>query len=114
MDHSSTPCSKVPTESTVKSEYVTNIDWKAVAARRQHEISGKIPNEYLAPAQLVRQDGINTIRTGGVLTFKEQEIIELSATSLVKSVHSQQYSSVEVVTAYCKSAALAHQVVCCL
>lgn len=48
-----------------------------------------------------------------VLTVKERDITEKhDATSLLEMIASGQISSLEVTTAFCKRAAIAHQLVC--
>jgi len=103
--------SNIPVNSSIKSEYAENAEWNAVTARRVDEINGGIPDHYIVPEHVVKRDGIIITKASGVLSARELEIIELSATTLLMRIHSQEYTSVEVTTAYCKSAALAHQVV---
>lgn len=89
----------------------SSIQWESVAARRRCEILNKIPQAYLISQDAIERAGVNATRTSGVLDPREQGIVEKSATALLELIHSRQYSSVEVATAFCKSAALAHQLV---
>ena len=90
---------------------IASVHWETVAARRKHEIQNKIPQEYRVSQEDLEKAGVNATRVSGVLNLREQEIVEKSATALLELIHSREYSSVEVTTAFCKSAALAHQLV---
>jgi len=51
-------------------------------------------------------------RTCGVLSSRELEITEVEdCTALLSKIHSQEWSVVEVVTAFCKRAAVAQQLI---
>lgn len=97
----------------VKAFDVIAPSWKLVAARRQAEINNAIPTEYLVP--LVQLEGLeNRIglpEASGILTHRELEITALSATGLLQLLHNGTYTAVEVTTAFCKRAAIAHQAV---
>ncbi|KFY79035.1 hypothetical protein V499_01918 [Pseudogymnoascus sp. VKM F-103] len=100
----------------VKAVDVVAPSWKLVAARRQAEINNAIPTEYLVP--LVQLGGLeNRIglpEASGILTHRELEITARSATGLLRFLHNGTYTAVEVTTAFCKRAAIAHQAVNCL
>lgn len=89
----------------------TSLHWETVAARRQYEIESKIPKEYLVSQEELNRAGVNASRTSGLLNLREQDIVEKSAIKLLELIHSQQYTAAEVTWAFCKSAALAHQLV---
>lgn len=114
MDHTSLP--PTPESFDIQDKVLaspnSSVHWESVAARRRYEILNKIPQAYLISQEEIEKAGINATRTSGVLTAREQEIVEKSATALLELLHSRQYSSVEVTTAFCKSSALAHQLVC--
>ena len=98
----------------IKTSTVANVspDWKIVAARRRHEIFSKIPAEYLvSPASLKPANLSNLVQTCGILTTRELMIVNSTAVALLKSIHSRKLTAVEVTTAFCKSAAIAHQAV---
>lgn len=50
-------------------------------------------------------------RQSGILTEEELSITESSATQLVRDIAAGKLTSVAVTTAFCKRAALAHQLV---
>jgi len=87
--------------------------WEAVARRRRQEISNAIPPEYIVEKQSLKGVHLINLReTCGLLTARELTITSLSATSLLKQIHNESYSAVEVTRAFCKTAAIAHQAVC--
>ena len=87
-------------------------DWKKVAARRRHEINSKIPEKYHVPPALLKPTNLsNLVQTCGILTARELSIVNSTAVKLLHLVHSQKLTAVEVTTAFCKSAAIAHQAV---
>jgi amidase len=87
--------------------------WEQVARRRQQEINDSMPLEYVVPAQhLSSIHLVNLRKTSGLLTPRELDITSLSATQLLKYIHNETFTSLEVTNAFCKTAAIAHQAVC--
>lgn len=87
-------------------------DWRAVHGRRKHEIESAIPDAYRLPSALLQSD--NALRVpsqSGILTDRELQITESQAVNLLASLRRREYTAVEVVTAFCKRAAIAHQMV---
>lgn len=97
-------------------------DWRTLAASKRESVYARIPKEWrLSPSQTsqyTETSGISVLdvpRTCGILTEKELDITEnYDATDLVKMMAEGQFSSTEVVTAFCKRAAVAQQCVSCL
>jgi amidase len=86
--------------------------WEQIAHRRRDEIYRAIPPSFLVPPDLLGGTNlVNLFQTCGILTPREICILQMSATKLLESIHRRAYSSVEVATAFCKSAAIAHQAV---
>lgn len=86
--------------------------WQDVAKRRRDEIRCGIPPGYHLPETLLNaQSSISLPEDSGILDQKELEITRLTATELLKLIHNETYTSVEVTTAFCKRAAVAHQAV---
>jgi amidase len=93
-------------------DFDDSLSWRCAAARRRTEIVTKIPDDYLVDNSLLcRTDQINLVQESGILTDRELSIINLTATELLRCIHNQEYTAVEVTTAFCKSAAIAHQAV---
>lgn len=92
--------------------------WKAIAARKLEEREAKIPREWrLSPtAMAAKGDSVLHVpRSCGLLTDDELKITEHhDATSLVALLATGSLSSAAVTAAFCKRAAVAHQVTNCL
>jgi amidase len=97
-------------------------DWQALAKSKRESVFAKIPKDWLLPtsqtSQYTESSSISVLdvpRTCGILTDKELDLTEnYDATDLVKMMAEKQVKSVEVVTAFCKRAAVAQQCVNCL
>ncbi|KAH7555055.1 hypothetical protein BM1_07716 [Bipolaris maydis] len=97
-------------------------DWQAVAKSKRESVFAKIPKDWLLPtsqtSQYTETSSISVLdvpRTCGILTEKELDITEnYDATDLVKMMAEGQLKSTQVVTAFCKRAAIAQQCVSCL
>lgn len=97
-------------------------DWKQLTLSKRVSVFNKIPKNWLLPIEQVSQytetSAISVLevpRTSGILTHKELDITEShDATDLISMMISGEVSSVEVVTAFCKRAAIAHQATNCL
>lgn len=93
--------------------------WLDVSTRKRSEVARRIPSEWkLSPETLavIRPDAdINVMaipRNCGLLTDKELQITEkYDATDLIAKMAAKELSSAEVTLAFCKRAAIAHQVV---
>jgi amidase len=86
--------------------------WEKVASRRRAEINSRIPQSFLVPPALLRgRNHAKLADTCGILSSRELAILRLTATKLLECVHDQTFTAVEVATAFCKSAAVAHQAV---
>ncbi|KAI4620720.1 uncharacterized protein J4E87_007048 [Alternaria ethzedia] len=97
-------------------------DWRTLAASKREFVYAKIPKDWRLPSsqtsQYTEDSSISVLdvpRTCGILTEKELDITEnYDATDLVKMMAEGQLTSTEVVTAFCKRAAVAQQCVSCL
>ena len=78
----------------------------------------KIPAEYLLPREIIDNPPTNVTdipRTCGILTADELAItVDYDAFSLAEAIASRKLTSVDVATAFCKRAIIAHQLTCCL
>lgn len=87
--------------------------WLHVAEEKQQEIYAAIPQAYLIRDDLLGASYVIDLpRRSGLLTARELRITESRAVDIVQRVRSREYSSVEVATAFCKRASIAHQAVC--
>lgn len=86
--------------------------WEEVARRRQHEINSAIPEVYQVPEALLSgRKLIDLPKSSGILNDRELKITSMTATGLLKQIHNETYTAVEVTTAFCKRASIAHQAV---
>lgn len=94
--------------------------WREIAARKQEDRSNKIPKAWRLSAQAIQEASRNTNllsvpRTCGLLDRKELHITQdYDATGLVVELAAGRLTSVEVVQAFSKRAAIAQQLVNCL
>ena len=92
--------------------------WQATADARRSKINSAIPVSHRIPPACLEHltDPKNVIDVPGccgVLTQREVEITTISsATKLLKDIKDRVYTAVEVTTAFCKRASIAHQLVC--
>lgn len=82
--------------------------------QKKHERDQKIPNEWVIKVHSTESSVIDKVKTTGLLSDRELLIISYDATELAKHISSKEYTSVEVITAYCKAASIAQQSVNCL
>ncbi|GAB1203236.1 hypothetical protein APSETT445_001863 [Aspergillus pseudonomiae] len=107
--------------------------YPAIAQRKQAHLESQIPAEWKLPAsqipsgmlsledsitnakQYQRVNVMNVPRTCGLLTGKELEITEnWDIRGLLRVIAEKRYTTEDVVRAFCKRAAIAHQVTRCL
>ncbi|KAK3117810.1 hypothetical protein LTR53_000498 [Teratosphaeriaceae sp. CCFEE 6253] len=95
-----------------------DLDWTDIAAKAQTKLRNSIPAEWRIPHdKLPPEDQLDV--TGfpakcGLLSDAELKITASYATEIVGAVAAGEWTSVEVATAFCKRAAIAHQVTNCL
>ena len=103
-------------------QHIDVSDWKQLALSKRVATFSKIPKSWLLPLEHASQytstnpiSVLNVPRESGLLTQKELDITELyDATDLVALMAKGTLTSVEVVTAFCKRASIAHQTTNCL
>ena len=88
-------------------------DWKATAAQKRDSILALIPKKWQIPPppSVEEQRDVTGTFIQQYLDKKEIEITETDATDIVKNTSSGTWSAVEVATAFCHRAAVAHQLV---
>ncbi|CZR62169.1 related to Acetamidase [Phialocephala subalpina] len=93
-------------------------DWKEVAVAKQAERASKIPKEWLIQPELMPSEETLDVQdfphTSGLLTPEELEITESTASTVVAKIASGEWTSVQVLLATCKRAAIAQQLINCL
>ncbi|KAL5121498.1 hypothetical protein ACEQ8H_000570 [Pleosporales sp. CAS-2024a] len=96
-------------------------DWQALAKSKRESVAARIPQEWLLPENLTCQyvetstlNVLNVPRTCGLMTEQELAITEnYDATALVQLMSTGKLKSIDVVTAFCKRAAIAQQCLSC-
>lgn len=88
--------------------------WRTIASKKNEQRRSRIPKSWTlqAHSQSNRNNVLDIPRTCGLLNQDELSITECTdATTLVGGLISGGLKSVDVVTAFCKRAAIAHQLV---
>ncbi|EEQ34981.1 putative amidase [Microsporum canis] len=92
--------------------------WEEKAAVKRAVTLAKIPAEWrLTKEQIKDAKSQRQIAGGyfqGFLTDEEKKITSEESTGIVDKIQSKEYSALQVAKAYCKAAAIAHQMTSCL
>ena len=90
-------------------------DWTDIAAKAQTRLRNSIPTEWRIPHHKLPQDDRLDVtgfpRECGLLTPEELKITESFATDIVGAIAAGEWTAEEVTRAFCKRAAVAHQLV---
>lgn len=87
--------------------------WEKRAADKRARIEESIPTEWKIQAPPKGDSVVDFPEQSGILSAEELAITKMSATDLVANLARGELKSVDVTLAFCKRAALAHQLVCC-
>lgn len=89
--------------------------WAQIAAEAQAKVIDSIPPEWRIPHNKLppdsRLDVTGFPSESGILSQHELDITESFATDIVNNLKTGQWTSLEVTIAFCKRAAIAHQLV---
>ncbi|KAL4931441.1 amidase signature domain-containing protein [Aspergillus undulatus] len=94
--------------------------WEAIAQRKRAERASRIPKEWLLPDAIASNSTASPVglpERSDLLSQREQDLTSPEthdATSLLYGLSTFAVSSTELVTAFCKRAAIAHQLTNCL
>jgi amidase len=92
--------------------------WQAVAARKQAQRSAKVPAEWRIPASIRPPADVASVqdfpRDSGFFTEDELRITGATASEVVFRIARAEWTALQVVTAVCKRAAVAQQLLNCL
>ncbi|KAL4881746.1 amidase signature domain-containing protein [Aspergillus karnatakaensis] len=93
--------------------------WKSIVKLKRAERASKIPEEWLLPSGTTEdctKPPISLVESSGLLSQRELELTsdKHDATSLLQQVARSAVTSTELVFAFCKRAAIAHQLTNCL
>lgn len=87
-------------------------NWEQLAADKRARILNNIPADWRIQSPPTEGSFFDFPEKCGILSAKELEITKASATDLVPKLAKGELKSVEVTRAFCKRAAIAHQLVC--
>ncbi|KAJ5692978.1 Acetamidase [Penicillium macrosclerotiorum] len=89
------------------------LTWEERAADKRNRISNSIPEEWKIKDLPTTDSVLDFPRISGMLSSQELLITESSATELVEKLSKGDLKAVDVTIAFCKRAAIAHQLVNC-
>ena len=93
-------------------------DYKTVATRVQQKVFDSIPEQWKIATDIKAQHTTGDARSFatkcGILTERQISITEYTASKVLALIRAGQLTAVEVTTAFCARAAIAHQLVNCL
>ncbi|KAH6676587.1 amidase signature domain-containing protein, partial [Halenospora varia] len=87
--------------------------WEETAADKKARIAASIPQEWRLKSEVTDISVMDYPKKSDIMTTEEIAITESSATDLVAKLAQGSLTSVAVTTAFCKRAALAHQLLNC-
>lgn len=85
--------------------------WEELAADKRKRINDSIPHEWRLQALPSDDSVFDFPAKSGLLSDQELKITESTASDLVQQLAEGKLTAVAVTTAFCKRAALAHQLV---
>ncbi|KDB20646.1 hypothetical protein H109_07399 [Trichophyton interdigitale MR816] len=92
--------------------------WEEKAATKRAVTLAKIPEEWRLTEEQIKDAKAQRQLAGayfqGFLTDEEKKITGEESTEIVGKIKSKEYSALQVANAYCKAAAVAHQITSCL
>jgi amidase len=85
--------------------------WEERAADKRNRINDSIPQEWKIQSPPTEDSVLDFPKNSGILSDQELAITESSASDLVRKLAQGELKAVDVTVAFCKRAALAHQLV---
>lgn len=94
----------------------TNEQWKEISAKAKQKVLDDIPAEWKIPKDKLPGEEVLDVTDVpskcGLLSPQDLEITEAYATEIVAKIAKGEWKAEEVSRAFCKRAAVAHQLVC--
>jgi hypothetical protein len=91
------------------------MSWESIAEKKRAALRDSIPSQWIIPSDILPpgdQADVTTFpRESGFFTEHELEITSTNAADILGKVASKEWTAVEVAEAFCKTAAVAHQLV---
>ncbi|KAJ5613904.1 amidase [Penicillium herquei] len=98
---------------TIPNPFTDRASWQAIAAQKRHDIMAKIPDEWLLDMKVIEEARSRQSIAGGffesLLDDQTRSITALDVIDLVESMRNKAWTAVQVVNAFSKRAAYAHQ-----
>ena len=95
---------------------VTQDSWQSKAAAKVASTKKKIPTEWLLQESDLKRASEHRDITGpfieSFLDDHDITVIRMNSLSIVESIKSRKYTSLQVTKTFCKTAAIAYQLVC--
>ena len=85
--------------------------WEKIAENKKARIAATIPEEWKIKSLPTEVSVLDYPKKSGIMSDEELALTESSAVHLVACMATGKLTSVAVTTAFCKRAALAHQLV---
>lgn len=89
--------------------------WQEAAAAKRVALQASIPPEWLIPKHTLPTEHFLDVtgfrESSGLLTDEEIQITDAGAVDIVEKISKRLWSAEEVTLAFCKAAAIAHQLV---
>lgn len=89
--------------------------WQAKAAAKRAETLAKIPSQWrLSPADLEKAAAHRDLTGAFIRQFLDKDdvsVVSMDSVPLVNAISAGKLSALSVTTAFCKTAAVAHQIV---
>ena len=90
-------------------------EWKKISAKAQEQLFASIPSDWRIPKDKLppaeQLDVTSFPAESGIVTDNEVTITESYATEIVSKIAAGEWKAEDVTRAFCKRAAIAHQVV---
>lgn len=90
-------------------------DWQTIAAETQERLDASIPSEWRIPKDKLPAESVLDVTdfpaNSGLFTKSELEITDSGATEIVDKIKAGTWIAEDVTRAFCKRAAVAHQLV---
>ena len=90
--------------------------WEEISAKAKEILKSSIPAEWRIPKDKLppadQRDVTDVPAKCGLLSEAELQITDSYATEIVKNIAAGEWKAEDVTRAFCKRAAVAHQVVC--
>jgi amidase len=91
------------------------MSWETIASQKRAALKDSIPSQWIIPSDIFPAEDQADVtafpRESGFFTEHELEITSTNAADILKKVANKEWTAVEVAEAFCKTAAVAQQLV---